>query len=220
MVTGPVRHIGAASPALHGAAAPAVSGAVPPMPARAASVRLAAEGGTETPLPGAGAADPGGQTPQAALAGLAMVPPAEAGRPAAPALAAQIAGQIAQAAQTLPHPAAAAAAPGPAAEVTLAPAELGRVTIRLEPDPGQSVLHLTVERPETLELMRRHLDLLEAALREVGQQGCAIALGGRDAGGGRPPPPARGAPPPATAEVGPSGAAPRPVAQGRLDLRL
>ena len=58
----------------------------------------------------------------------------------------------------------------------LAPPELGRVVIRLDPEPLGAVLVLQVERPETLELMRRHQDLLQAALQALGQSGCELRL--------------------------------------------
>jgi hypothetical protein len=148
-------------------------------------------------------------------AGPPATDPAAAARPTGPAPGAALAAQIAQA---VPLP----AGTGPRAglsEIVLAPAELGRVGIRFEIEQGQPVLHLSVERAETLELMRRNLDQLEAALRDLGHSGCSVSLGGRE----------RGDPAPAPRESGPAGSqmpepdspAPRIAASpGRLDLRL
>ena len=58
----------------------------------------------------------------------------------------------------------------------LAPPELGRVVIRYDPEPLGAVLVLQIERPETLDLMRRHQDLLQAALQALGQSGCELRL--------------------------------------------
>jgi hypothetical protein len=110
--------------------------------------------------------------------------------------------------------------------LSLAPAELGRVTIRLDLDPLNPVLHLTVDRPETLDLMRRHLDVLEGALRDMGRSDCTVVLDSRGDGAqaGRRGPAAPFAP--AGTEAAPTGpaetpSAPRPPrAAGRLDLRL
>jgi hypothetical protein len=132
--------------------------------------------------------------------------------------------QLVQAALALP----ARAQDAPGLQVTLSPAELGRVAIRFDPDAGQPTLVLTVERLETLDLMRRNLDLLTAALREAGQTGCQVLLsGGED---GRHPPAGGQATPthPAAAPEAPASARPDRAA-GRnppsnppigLDLRL
>lgn len=58
----------------------------------------------------------------------------------------------------------------------LAPPELGRVVIRYDPELLGAVLVLQVERPETLDLMRRHQELLQAALQVLGQSGCELRL--------------------------------------------
>lgn len=109
----------------------------------------------------------------------------------------------------------------PPAEMALSPPELGRVVIRFEADPAGGTLHLLVERPETLDLMRRHVDLLETALRAAGHDGCSIALGGRDPGrGGGPPPDSRDPAPPAGDAAPGHGVVARPAGGGRLDLRL
>lgn len=57
---------------------------------------------------------------------------------------------------------------GGAVEITLSPKELG--TVKLIAHPGEAGLTLAIvaERPETQELMRKHLDLLQAELRKAG----------------------------------------------------
>lgn len=61
-------------------------------------------------------------------------------------------------------------------EVQVNPAELGRVTVLLgaEGDPGHLGLH--VERPETLDLIRRHSDQLLRDLRENGMPDAKLDL--------------------------------------------
>jgi len=70
-------------------------------------------------------------------------------------------------------------------DLVLSPPELGRVAIRFDGGQDMGTLVLQVDRPETLELMRRHLDVLAEALRQAGQGGCTVSLGGRDPGQGR-----------------------------------
>ncbi len=53
-------------------------------------------------------------------------------------------------------------------EVTLSPAELGRVRFGLQIIEGVVTVHIQTERPETLELLRRNIDAL---LQEFRQQG-------------------------------------------------
>lgn len=54
-------------------------------------------------------------------------------------------------------------------EIRLDPPELGRIDVRLEVDKdGQVTSHLRVERPETLDLLRRDAPALERALQQAG----------------------------------------------------
>lgn len=56
-------------------------------------------------------------------------------------------------------------------EIALSPDELGHVRLRLERDPRNAdriVIHLNFERPETLDLFRRHAEELADAMRSVG----------------------------------------------------
>ncbi len=63
-----------------------------------------------------------------------------------------------------------------AIEIRLAPEELGRVRIVL--NPGESGLHVAIqsERPETLELLRRNAAELARELADLGYQGLSLAF--------------------------------------------
>ncbi|MBR9762717.1 MAG: hypothetical protein GYB53_04095 [Rhodobacteraceae bacterium] len=75
------------------------------------------------------------------------------------------------------------AADGPA-EVQLDPRELGRVTLRLSTEDQGVTLHVTAERSETSELMRRHIQLLQDSFRALGYERIEISINGRQVGGG------------------------------------
>lgn len=70
-------------------------------------------------------------------------------------------------------------------EVTLNPVELGRVTVLLGAEGNPGHLALFVERPETLELIRRHSDQLLRDLRDGGMPDPSLDLLQQD-GQGRP----------------------------------
>ena len=54
-------------------------------------------------------------------------------------------------------------------EIRLDPAELGRIDVRIDVDRhGQVTSHLTVERPETLSMLRQDADQLQRALDNAG----------------------------------------------------
>lgn len=67
-----------------------------------------------------------------------------------------------------------------ATELALSPDELGHVRLRLEPDsanPDRMVVMITFERPETLDLFRRHASELAEGLRAAGYAGADIGFG-------------------------------------------
>ena len=71
-------------------------------------------------------------------------------------------------------------------ELALAPEELGRVSLRLEPDaanPDRMTILINVERPETLELFRRHAGELADAIKAAGYSGADIGFGQQGQGG-------------------------------------
>lgn len=53
-------------------------------------------------------------------------------------------------------------------EVTLRPEELGRLSLTFNTDGGVMTVSLGADRQDTLDLIRRHIDLLERDLREMG----------------------------------------------------
>jgi len=110
-----------------------------------------------------------------------------------------------------------------AIELTLNPAELGRVRISMTPGDGAISVTVIAERPETLELMRRHADMLAQDFRHLGLGSAEFAFGrnpGQPGGTGTPDRAAHpeDSPPPTVA------AAPAPTALGiaadRVDIRL
>ncbi|MCY1128712.1 flagellar hook-length control protein FliK [Frigidibacter sp. RF13] len=115
-------------------------------------------------------------------------------------------------------------------EVTLSPEELGRVRMVLQGGEAGLTLTLTAERPETLDLMRRHIDQLAQDLRDLGYRNLAFSFaneGGQRGGGGQLPQP-DGAPPDLSRVDAPPRDIPLPARPGqmrlasedRLDLRL
>lgn len=67
--------------------------------------------------------------------------------------------------------------PGQGVSVVLEPAELGRVRVALTLEGGAMTLTVTAERPETDELLRRHADVLAAALAEEGLGDTGFSFG-------------------------------------------
>jgi hypothetical protein len=115
-------------------------------------------------------------------------------------------------------------------ELALSPEELGRVRLRLEQDakhPDRMVVHITFERPETMDLFRRHAGELAEALREAGYAGADIGFGQQGGSAETPHRDGTSAGPdygssgagPAEAR-GPEPTAPRRMAGASLDLRL
>ncbi|MBL4928367.1 flagellar hook-length control protein FliK [Tabrizicola sp. KVB23] len=112
-------------------------------------------------------------------------------------------------------------------ELTLAPEELGRIKFDIRQHGDTLVVTLTADRPETLELMRRHASDLRSELAAAGYGGATLDFAGS---GGRHP--ASEQPDttsafetfaelaPALPEPQPSPAFQNPVATDGLDLRL
>lgn len=63
-------------------------------------------------------------------------------------------------------------------EITLSPEELGRVRLSLTLSESQVTVNLLAERPETLDLLRRHIDMLGEEFRALGYENIAFAFGG------------------------------------------
>ena len=71
---------------------------------------------------------------------------------------------------------------GPRFEIALAPAELGNVTLRLIGTDAGSLLVVQADRPETVDLMRRHIGMLESELRSLGHDALTVRFGGHGSG--------------------------------------
>ena len=108
-------------------------------------------------------------------------------------------------------------------DLRLSPEELGRVRLALSPGDLGVTVSITAERPETLDLVRRHIDLFAQDLRQSGFQNLAFTFG-QDTRRGTPQMPVA----PLTDEAPTSVSATLPAATpprsfaatGRLDLRL
>jgi hypothetical protein len=114
---------------------------------------------------------------------------------------------------------------GSRVELVLMPEELGRVTIGFQGEGDTLRVHLAADRPETLDLLRRHAPDLAADLRAMGYDTAGFSFGSSGhphPGQARPEDPA----PDNTAgqpTIPAPGALPRPAAagsSGSLDLRL
>ncbi len=62
-------------------------------------------------------------------------------------------------------------------ELTLNPAELGRVRISMQTTDGIVTVNVIAERPETLDLMRRHIDLLAQDFQDIGYGAAEFTFG-------------------------------------------
>ncbi|MFD1160353.1 flagellar hook-length control protein FliK [Roseovarius aestuarii] len=62
-------------------------------------------------------------------------------------------------------------------ELTLNPAELGRVRISMQAVDGAMTVHVLADRPDTLDLMRRHIDILAQEFHEIGYGQADFAFG-------------------------------------------
>ena len=64
-------------------------------------------------------------------------------------------------------------------EVTLNPEELGRVRLTLHSVEGSMSVSVAVERPETLDLLRRNIEMLASQLRELGYKNLSFSFAGQ-----------------------------------------
>nr|WP_256439160.1 flagellar hook-length control protein FliK [Rubellimicrobium arenae] len=167
--------------------------------------------------------DGGSLATQAPSAPLASHPLNSSGPSGGPAVARHIARQVAE------HPAMQA---GGTAEMTLAPKELGH--LRLSVEVTEAGLRVVIEaaRPDTADLMRRHVETLRQELQQEGLGSVSVSIGGGgERNEGTPSGQGRGAEQgsysalPSTPGAGPASSAAattsrsRPSA-GHLDLRF
>ncbi len=75
-------------------------------------------------------------------------------------------------------------------ELQLNPVELGKVKMQMQPLDNIMVIHIVADRPETLDLLRRHADLLAQDFRDFGYGTTRVTFSGSDqradAGGNEP----------------------------------
>lgn len=90
-----------------------------------------------------------------------------AGAPANPETARHVAQQIAVSVLN---------APGKTTEIALNPEELGRVRLSLTAADGVLTLAVLAERPETQDLLRRHIDVLAQEFRELGYDSISFSF--------------------------------------------
>lgn len=66
---------------------------------------------------------------------------------------------------------------GRATEIALNPEELGRVRLSITAIDGAITLNVLTERPETNDLLRRHIDVLAQEFRDLGYDSIAFSFG-------------------------------------------
>lgn len=76
---------------------------------------------------------------------------------------------------------------GSGIEITLATEELGQVRLSLHQGERGLTVQVQAERPETAELIRRHLPDLDRDLRDLGHGSVAFSFGDRPQQGREPP---------------------------------
>ena len=67
--------------------------------------------------------------------------------------------------------------PNKATEIALNPEELGRVRLSMTAVDGTLTLHVVAERPETQDLLRRHIDVLAQEFRDLGYDTISFSFG-------------------------------------------
>lgn len=146
-------------------ALPATMALIANQPFAAAAMKQAAQ--SETPaksLDGEMSASLGGVERGAATTQTASVATGAMAAETARSVAQQIAVTVTQ-------------APGQATEIGLNPEELGRVRLSLTAIDGAITLTVLADRPETQELLRRHLDALAQEFRALGYESIAFSFG-------------------------------------------
>ena len=140
--------------------------------------------------------------------------------PRTPDLARSVQAQLVDVARTTPNG---------TVEVKLAPEELGRVHMTVSQSEADVTITVVVERPETLDLMRRHADMLSTELRQAGFERLSFSFGqggdpnntGQDTSAAPfEAPDIPSDPDPTDTPTSTHGAAPLALGSTRLDIRL
>lgn len=88
-------------------------------------------------------------------------------------------------------------------DIALNPEELGRVRLALSATESGMVIHVTAERPDTIELMRRHIAELTQEFRQIGYSNVSLSFAGGDTGQGDRTTESPSRPPESGADAGP-----------------
>ncbi|MCZ8334247.1 MAG: flagellar hook-length control protein FliK [Rhodobacteraceae bacterium] len=115
-----------------------------------------------------------------------------------------------------------------AVTVTISPVELGTLVFEVSPRADGLHLHLTVEMPATLDLLRRQGDQILAELRQAGFANASLSFAGQDGQPGTDPQQRQAgndrtsdaAPEPSPQPPGPLPPRSLTATPGTLDLRL
>ena len=107
-------------------------------------------------------------------------------------------------------------------EITLNPAELGRVRISMAPGDGTIIVTILAERGETLDLMRRHADQLAQDFHDLGYGSAEFSFGQNSDGSGSGHGGAAGGTAVPSDAISSPDAAPDPIHlhSDRVDIRL
>jgi hypothetical protein len=113
--------------------------------------------------------------------------------------------------------------PNQPVELILDPEELGKLRMTLHIVDGAITVALAAERGETLDLLRRHIDILAQKLGDAGYQNAGFSFDDNTRNAARqhrPLPPRPGTEPDTPAPATRDLAQPRPAASTGLDLRI
>ncbi|WP_375688091.1 flagellar hook-length control protein FliK [Pseudooceanicola sp. LIPI14-2-Ac024] len=108
-------------------------------------------------------------------------------------------------------------------EITLEPEELGRLHLTIRPRDDGVALVVQADRPETLDLVRRHGAELGRALQQAGYASVDLSFGGsaaRSQPGSAMPDPSESAPDASPSDTAPPPGRPPLRLAGALDIRL
>lgn len=106
-------------------------------------------------------------------------------------------------------------------ELALSPKELGSVRMSIHATETGTAIVMIAERDETMQLLRRHAEMLHDAFRDLGLGTLDLRFGGRDGKAAQPDPGGRGAGEIGSTEAVDASQQPAPrMMSGGLDLRM